>query len=64
MSNIGKTVWNREHKEKGIVTHESTRYCAVCGKHPCLIVEWEDGKKTMPCTHGVKSISKRELEIM
>ena len=45
MSNVGKIIWNREHKEKGIVINESERYCAVCGRHSCLIVKWEYGKK-------------------
>lgn len=64
MSDIGKTIWSREHKEKGIVVNESERYCAVCGRHSCYIVKWEDGKKTKPCTHGIKRLSNGDLEIM
>lgn len=64
MSDIGRTIWSREHKEKGIVVNESERYCAVCGRHSCLIVEWEDGKRTKPCTHGIKCLSNGDLEIM
>ena len=64
MSDVGKIIWSREHKEKGIVVNESERYCAVCGRHSCLIVEWKDGKKTKPCTHGVKYLSNGDLEIM
>ena len=45
MSNIGKTIWSREHKSKGIVTNESYRNCTCCGYSPCLIVKWDDGKK-------------------
>ena len=64
MSDIGKTIWSREHKEKGIVVNESERYCAVCGRHFCLIIKWEDGKRTKPCTHGIKCIANGDLEIM
>ena len=54
MSDIGKIIWSREHKERGVVTNESERYCAVCGRHSCLIVKWDDGTKTKPCTAGIK----------
>lgn len=63
MSDIGKIIWSRGHKERGVVTNESERYCAVCGRHSCLIVKWDDGTKTKPCTAGVKCLSNGELEI-
>ena len=46
MNNIGKIIWTRGHKEKGVVRKESERYCACCGHGTCLIVDWEDGKMT------------------
>jgi hypothetical protein len=65
MSDIGKTIWSRGHEEKGIVTNESERYCAVCGRHSCYIVKWDDGTITKPCTAGVKVVGDEldELEI-
>lgn len=63
MSDVGKRIWNRGHTEYGIVTKESERYCAACGRHSCLIVKWEDGIRTKPCTAGVKNLSNGELEI-
>lgn len=63
MNDTGKIIWSRGQKEKGIVTSESERYCAVCGRHACYIVKWNDGKTTKPCTHGVKRLSNGELEI-
>lgn len=64
MSDIGKTIWARHHAEKGIVVNTSERYCAVCGRASCLIVEWADKKKTKPCLHGVKYLPNGDLEIM
>jgi hypothetical protein len=63
MSDIGKIIWNRDRTEKGIVTNISSRYCACCGQHECLIVKWDDGTKTKPCTKGIKSINTNELQI-
>ena len=62
-SDVGKTIWSRGHEEKGIVTKESERYCALCGWHSCLIVKWEDGKRTKPCTAGIKHLENGDLEI-
>ena len=53
MSDIGKTIWARDCSVKGKVIKESERYCAVCGRHACYIVHWEDGTMTKPCTKGV-----------
>ena len=64
MSDIGKIIWSRHHKEKGVVVNESERFCAVCGRHSCLIVKWGDNKKTKPCTHCIKCLPNGELEIM
>lgn len=63
MSDVGKIIWSKKHKEKGIVTKESERYCAVCGRASCLIVKWNDGKITKPCVHGIKILSNGDLEI-
>ena len=52
---IGKTMLSRDGSEKGIVTGVSSRHCAACGcNYPCFLVTWPDGKKTKPCTAGVK----------
>ena len=64
MNRIGKTIWSRGHTEKGTVINESERYCAVCGRSSCLIVKWNDGKKTKPCIHGIKCLSNGDMEIM
>ena len=64
MNNIGKIIWTRGHKEKGVVRKESERYCACCGHGTCLIVDWEDGKMTKPCMRGIKYLSNGDLEIM
>jgi hypothetical protein len=63
MSNVGKIIWARGRKEKGIVVKESFRWCAACGRnHDCYIVKWDDGTKTKPCTAGIKTVGD-ELEI-
>ena len=64
MSNVGKIIWTRGHKIKGVVTNESYRNCACCGYSPCLIVKWDDGKKTKPCISGIKYLNDGDLEIM
>ena len=64
MSNIGKTMWSRDHKEKGLIVNESHRWCAGCGAHrPCFIVKWADGKRTKPCISAVKQLNDNEFEI-
>lgn len=64
MNNVGKIIWIKGHTDKGIVRKESERYCAACGRHSCLIVDWDDGKMTKPCTAGVKCLPNGDLEIM
>ena len=62
---IVKIIWNMGHNTKGIVTNESVRYCAACGRdHACLLVEWDDGRKSKPCTAGIKILSNDELQIV
>lgn len=62
-ANIGRTIWNQKHTEKGVVISISNRYCAACGHdHECYIVKWDDGAKTKPCTAGVKAVGD-ELQI-
>ena len=61
---VGKTIWNKQHNAKGIVVNESVRYCSACNRnHSCLIVKWEDGKTTKPCTMGIKQFND-ELQIV
>lgn len=62
---IAKAVWNRGHTECGIVIGVTSRYCAACESgHRCLIVEWPNGKRTKPCTKGMKRLSDAEWEIL
>lgn len=63
-NDIGKTIWSRGRKEKGVVTKLSERYCAGCqSTHTCYIVKWDDGTTTKPCTAGVKCVGD-DLEII
>lgn len=61
---VGKKIWNRDHTESGTVTNKSSRYCAVCGHTSCLIVLWNNNKKTKPCLGGIKILPNKELQIM
>lgn len=61
-NDVGKVIWSRGRKVKGMVTAVSERYCTVCGRHTCYIVRWDDGTKTKPCTAGVREVGT-ELEI-
>lgn len=53
-SMIGRKVLSRDGSEVGTVKYVSARYCAVCGRASCLVVEWSDGRITKPCLHGLK----------
>lgn len=53
--NIGKPMWDRDHKEAGIITNVSTRICKTCGFSPCFIVRWPNGRITKPCIGGCES---------
>lgn len=64
MSDVGKIIWSRDHKLKGTIVKESERYCAVCGRHSCYIVKWEDNLMTKPCTRGVKALGNQALQII
>lgn len=63
MSDINRTIWSRDHKIKGRITHESERYCAACGRHSCYIVKWDDNTITKPCTKGVSCLPNGDLII-
>lgn len=63
MSNTGKIIWDRTHTHKGVIIKESERYCIVCGRHSCYIVEWDDGMRTKPCTNGVYTLQDDEFQI-
>jgi hypothetical protein len=60
---VGKIIWSRGHKEKGVVISKSVRHCAVCGRCSCYNVKWSDGKRTKPCIAAVKVLPNGELEI-
>lgn len=63
--NIGQTMLSRDGNIKGVVTGVSSRYCAACERnHPCYLVTWEHGKKTKPCTKGVKELPHGGLQIV
>lgn len=65
MSNVGKTIWNHNHTERGVVVNESTRYCAVLGRTAlCLVVRWADGSQSKESIRNVKCLSNGNLEIM
>ena len=60
-----KIIWNKNHDVQGIVLNKSTRYCAACGRnHTYLFVEWENGKRTKPCTAGIRQLFNGELQIV
>ena len=61
---IGKTIWSRDRKSRGVVTGISSRRCAACGYSRCYLVKWGDGTKTKPCTKGVGYTSDGDLIIM
>lgn len=63
LTDEGKIIWSRGHKEKGIVISKSMRQCAVCGRCSCYNVKWSDGKRTRPCVAAVKVLPNGELEI-
>jgi len=50
---IGKHIWCREGKDKGIITNCSSP-CRLEGCNGIrLHVKWENGKRTYPCSMGV-----------
>lgn len=63
MSDVTKYIWDRNLEMKGIITKESKRHCAVCGRHSCYIVLWDDGTRTKPCTAGVSYLPNGDLII-
>ena len=63
-ADIGETIRSRDGSISGKITGVSERYCAACQVvHSCYLVKWEDGKRTKPCTKGVKTLSNGELQI-
>lgn len=62
---IGKTIYNRDRTNVGVIKGLSYRYCAACGKnHMCLLVKWNDGKTTKPCSKGIAYIDDGNLIII
>jgi hypothetical protein len=57
----GKKVWDRGHKKFGVIV--GTRYCQMEGCNGLrLITKWSNGRRTMPCTKGMR-LKNGEWEI-
>lgn len=64
VSNVGKVILSNDKKMRGLVTHETQRYCAVCKKtHKCYIVRWDNGACTKPCEKAIEVLNDDELII-
>lgn len=62
VSNVGKVILSKDKTLSGRITHEVTRYCAICKKtHTCYIVKWSDGHCTKPCKKAVVELNDEEL---
>ena len=62
VSKVGKTIFSNDKTLKGIVTHETQRYCAICKtKHTCYIVKWDNGRCTKPCGKAIEELNDDEL---
>ena len=62
LSNVGKTIWSNDKSKKGLITHETERYCAVCRKtHRCYTIKWEDNSCTKPCEKVIENLTENEL---
>lgn len=63
-TNVGKMILSKDKTLRGLVTHETQRYCAVCKKkHRCYIVRWDNGKSTKPCEKAVEPYGNDALII-
>lgn len=64
VSNVGKVILSKNKEMKGIVTHEISRFCAICKtKHRCYIVKWDDGSCTKPCEKAIVPLDENRLII-
>lgn len=61
---VGMSILSRDKSIKGIVTHETQRYCAICKKkHRCYIVKWNNGTCTKPCEKSIEALDDDTLII-
>ena len=54
----GKIIYSKDKKRKGIIKGFGEKYCEICGRHSCYIVQWGNGISEKICTSEVKKIKE------
>lgn len=59
----GSVVWNRDHSISGVTTGSQHR----CQMEGCtgvrVSVSWPDGRRTYPCSKGLKTLPDNQFQI-
>ena len=58
LEDIGVKIYNKDKKLIGTIIDFGEKYCEVCGRHSCYIVQWDNGSSEKICTSEVKKINE------